>query len=97
MEPPWSPPPERLLVAAAPMVAAWFTAIARLANELLLASTSRIRQAGQAADTMSRSSEISCAQPPLTAGGVVPPDWLTLRKHGFVPLLVQAGRPYCAR
>ncbi len=45
--------------------------------------------------TMSRSSDISTAQPELGAGGVEPPDWFTLRKQ---PLsVVHAGRPYTER
>jgi hypothetical protein len=50
--------------------------------------------AGQAADTASRSSEVSCAQPSSSAGKAVPPRWSALRKQ---PLsVVQAGSPYCA-
>src|SRR5690349_17766531 len=79
----------------APSRAAVSTAAARLANELLLASTRRILQFGQTALTMSRSSEISCAQPLFERGGVVPPVWFTLRKQPFA--VVHAGNPNCAR
>jgi hypothetical protein len=47
----------------APRVTASFTAVPRLAIEASLASTSRMWQFGQIADTMSRSSEISVDQP----------------------------------
>jgi hypothetical protein len=52
-------------------------------------------QLGQIADTMSRSSEISCAQPPFAAGGVAPPLWLTFLKQ---PLsVVHGGSPKLLR
>src|SRR6266545_2083917 len=66
-------------------------AAARFASELESASTSSRWQRGQTAETMSRSSEISCAQPASARGGVLPPRWLTLRKQPFA--LVQDGRP----
>jgi hypothetical protein len=75
----------------APRRAAVSSAAARSVNAFELASTSRIVQFGQVAEAMSRSSEISCAQPPFARGGVVPPDWLTLRKQPLA--VVQAGRP----
>src|SRR5262245_32933683 len=57
-----------------------------------LASTSRMWQSGQAADTMSRSRLISSAQPLSPAGnGDVPPFWLIFLKQPFA--VVQAGRP----
>src|SRR3954451_19239162 len=61
-----------------------------------VASTSRILQSGQVAETMSRSSEISPAQPVSALGNeVVDPVWLTFVKQPFAT--VQAGRPYCVR
>jgi hypothetical protein len=48
-----------LLISVARRGAASFTAAARLLNELLLASTSRMWHVGQIAETMSRSREIS--------------------------------------
>ena len=55
------------------------------------ASTRRMRQLGQVAETMSTSREISWAQPPSAAGGVDPPFWLTFLKQ---PLpVVQAESP----
>src|SRR5919202_6503132 len=73
----------------APSRAAVSTAALRFEKLDEVASTRRILQAGQIADAMSRSREISCAQPPSARGGVVPPDWLTFRKHP----LPQAGSP----
>src|SRR5690242_16922952 len=78
-------------MALAPMVAARFTAVPRLAKDALLASTSRMWQFGQIAEAMSRSSEISSAQPESTAGKLVPPFWSTLRKQPLA--VVQAERP----
>jgi hypothetical protein len=57
-----------LEIAFAPSAAAVFSAVARLAKLAVLPSTSRMWQFGQIADTMSRSSEISCDQLPLAAG-----------------------------
>jgi len=49
-------------------------------------------QFGQAAETMSTSSEISSAQPTSAAGsGEAAPFWLTFRKHPLA--VVQAGSP----
>jgi hypothetical protein len=57
----------------------------------LVASTSRMWQSGQIAETMSRSREISPAQPVFVAGrGLACPLWLTLRKQPLA--VVQAGR-----
>ena len=78
----------------APSVAASLTAAPRLISEELLASTSR-RQLGHTAETMSRSREISCAQPPLARGYFVPPLWLTLRKQPFT--VVHGANPYWLR
>ena len=58
---------------------------------MLLASTNRMWQFGQVAETMSRSSEISCDQLAFAAGGVVPPVWFTFLKQPFA--VVQAGKP----
>jgi hypothetical protein len=61
-----------------------------------LASTNRTWQFGQAADTASRSSEISPAQPVLPGGsGLLCPLWLTFRKHPFAVLQVES--PYWER
>jgi len=68
-----------------------FTAAPRLAKELELASTSRMWQSGQVADTMSTSSEISSAQLAFLRGSEVVPVWPTLRKHPLA--VVHAGRP----
>src|SRR5881396_3635699 len=77
----------------APRRAAVSSAAARSVNALEFASTSRILQFGQVAEAMSRSSEISCAQPPFARGGVVPPLWLTFVKQP----VAHAGRPYVER
>jgi hypothetical protein len=50
------------------MVAARFTAAPRSEKKFVLASTSRMWQFGQIAETMSRSREISSAQPVLRRG-----------------------------
>jgi hypothetical protein len=53
-------------------------------------------QFGQIAETMSRSSEISPAQPLSAVGSeVVEPVWLTFLKQPLA--VVQAGSPYCDR
>ena len=70
-----------------------FTAVPRSVMLGEFASTSRILQPGQAAETMSRSSAISCPQEAFAAGRVEPPVWFTFVKQP----LVQAGSPYCAR
>src|SRR5207302_8522815 len=79
----------------APRIAARFTAVARLAIELLVASTSRMWHFLQVADTMSRSSEISAAQLTLGGGYVVPPVWFTFLKQPLA--VVHGGSPNCAR
>jgi hypothetical protein len=80
----------------APSVTAVLTAADRSDRKLLVASTSRRWQLGQAADTMSRSSEISPAQPALGGGyGPGRPAWFTLLKQPFAVL--HSGRPNCAR
>jgi len=57
-----------------------------------LASTSRIRQFGQVAETMARSRAISLAQPgSALVSGETWPLWLTLRKQPLA--VVQGGRP----
>ncbi|SFY51810.1 hypothetical protein STEPF1_05076 [Streptomyces sp. F-1] len=76
----------------APSFTASLTAVPRLAIDAVLASTSRILQFGQVALTMSRSSEISPAQPLSAVGSeVVEPVWPTLVKQPLA--VVQAGRP----
>jgi hypothetical protein len=52
----------------APRATARFTAIPRSLTCSLLASTRRIEQLGQIAETISRSSAISAAQPESVAG-----------------------------
>src|SRR5439155_9304471 len=79
----------------APRRAAVSSAAARSVNALEFASTRTTLQFGHTADAMSRSSEISCAQPPFARGGAVPPPWLTLRKQPLA--VVQAGSPYVER
>ncbi len=86
-----SSPPQLLLIAFAPRRAAVSSDAYRSLSRLVVASTRRIRQFGQTALTMSRSSEISSAQSGLGAGGIDPPVWLTLRKHPLDD--VHAGRP----
>src|SRR5881227_3021149 len=82
-------------MAFAPSVAALSTAVARLAKELSSASTSRSLHFGQIAEAMSRSSEISSAQPLFAVGYDVPPSWSTFLKHPFA--VVHAASPYCER
>src|SRR6266487_821714 len=78
------------------MVAARFTEVARLASVALIASTSRILQLEQIAEAMSRSRDISSAQPESTAGsGLAVPFWFTLWKQPFA--VVHAGSPNCDR
>ena len=68
------------------------TAVPRAAVVAPLASTSRMWQFGQMAETMSTSREISPAHPVLALGnGDAAPLWLTFLKHPFA--VVQAGRP----
>jgi hypothetical protein len=86
-----SPPPQLIEMYFAPITRARSTAAYRL-SLLSFASTSRMWQLGQTADTMSRSSEISPAQPLSGAGiGPVVPFWFTFRKQPLA--VVQAGRP----
>jgi hypothetical protein len=66
-----------------------------LATEAELASTRRIRQVGQIAEAISRSSAISWPQPPSAAGSAAVPAWPTLVKQP--PADVHDPRPYCAR
>jgi hypothetical protein len=68
---------------------------ARFASELEVASTSRMWQLGQIAETMSTSSEISSAQPTSDGGGAVPPFLFTLRKQRLA--VVHAAMPNRAR
>jgi hypothetical protein len=57
-----------------------------------LASTSRMWQVGQMAETMSTSSEISPAQPVLVGGsGLVAPFWFTFEKQPLA--VVHGGSP----
>ena len=73
----------------APFAAAVCIAVSMSSEFEEFASTSRMWQLGQIADTVSRSSEISWSQPALTVeGGVEPPFSLSLRKQ---PLLVVQG------
>src|SRR5947209_2752084 len=86
-------------MALAPRLAALLTAAPRSLKPEELASTRRMLQPGQIADAMSRSREISWAQPLSTLGyGLVAPVWLTLRKQP-VPneFDVQAGKPNVER
>ena len=80
----------------APSVTASLTAVPRSVKLAEVASTSRMWQFGQVAETMSRSSEISPAQPESGFGRLlVDPDWLTFSKQPL-PVL-QDGRRYWAR
>jgi hypothetical protein len=64
------------------MFTAVFNAVPRLPMDDEVASTSKMGQPGQIADTMSRSREISPAQPVFVAGnGPVWPFWLTFWKQ----------------
>jgi hypothetical protein len=64
----------------------------RFVSDAVLASTSRMWQFGQIAETISMSSMISDAQPRFATGsGLVPPLWLTFLKHPFA--VVQGGSP----
>jgi hypothetical protein len=66
-----------------------------LASVAELASTRRILHSGQIAETMSRSSAISPAQPVSLGGRVEPPVWFTWVKQPLA--LVHAGSPYWLR
>ena len=88
-----SEPPKLFDTANTPVVAdAASSAAIRSLSPVEFASTSRMWQSGQAAETMSRSRLISSAQPGSAAGNGPPARaWLTLWKQ---PLpVVQAGRP----
>jgi hypothetical protein len=84
------------LIWLAPIEAAVRNPASRSEAELVLVSTSRMWQLGHAAETASRSSEISSSQAELPDGiGEAAPAWFTLLKQ---PLdVVQAGSPYAAR
>ena len=78
------------------MPTAVFTAAPRLAALAFLASTRRMWQFGQMAETISMSSDSSMAHPLLPAArgsGLAIPSWLTFVKQP-VP---QAGRPQLDR
>ena len=78
--------------------AAYRSALARLAIESELDSTSRILQFGQIAETTSRSREISRAQPPPVGsfrGSALPPAWFTIFRQPLAT--VHAGRPNWVR
>src|SRR5579883_3311956 len=78
------------------MFTAVFTAVPRLLTVGRLASTKRMWQLGQIAETMSISREISPAQPVSGAGsGLAWPFWLILRKQPLA--VVQGGRPKVER
>ena len=79
----------------APRLTAVLTAVPRSSVEGWLASTSRMWQLGQTAETMSRSSDSSSAQPESALGGVLPPVSLTFLKQPLA--VVQAGSPYWER
>src|ERR1044071_6204504 len=87
-------------MAVAPRRAAVSSAAYRSVFRFVFASTRRIRQLGQIALTMSRSSEISRLQSGSGGGSrSVLPVWPTFVKHPFA--VVHGGRPYvdryCAR
>src|SRR5258707_15383179 len=80
-------------MAAAPRRAAVSSAAARLANDAVLASTTRILQGGQAADTMA-TSRVSSTPHPAGSGwgsGDGLPCWLTIRRQPGA--VVQASSP----
>ena len=71
-------------ITCAPSRAAVFSAVARLATPSFLASTTRILQCGQTADTIETSSMVSTSHPEGTAdagSGPALPFWLTTRRH----------------
>src|SRR5215831_9425424 len=75
----------------APSATAVFTEAPRFARLLSFASTSRMLQFGQIADTMSTSSDISSPQPTSVAGsGLAWPFWFTFVKFA-------GGRPNVER
>lgn len=73
------------------VVAAGLTAAPRSTKELLSASTSGMWQSGNVAEIMLRSSEISCAQPPLVLGYDLPQRWSIVWKQPLA--VVHAGSP----
>src|SRR5207248_957573 len=80
----------------APSETAVFTEVPRSWMLAMVASTSRMRQLGQIAETMSTSRLISPAQPVSAVGsGLAWPFSLTFLKQPFA--VVQAGRPNCER
>ncbi len=91
-----SPPLQLLDTNRAPLATAVSSAIPRFAVELVRASTSRMRQCGQIAETMSRSSDSSMPQNlSLLGSGPGRPDWFTMRRQpDFVE---QAGKWKCRR
>src|SRR5437764_9327253 len=83
-------------MATAPSLAALSTAVISGSVSGELASTSRILQSGQVAETASRSSAISKPQPKSPAGnGLAAPFWLTFLKQPLA--VVQAGSPRTLR
>jgi hypothetical protein len=83
-------------MADAPSLAAVSTAAARSAGAEDSASTSRIRQAGQPALTISTSRALSKAHPESVIGkGAASPFWFTFVKQPFA--VVQGARPYWVR
>ena len=91
-----SSPPQLLETYLAPSETAVLMAVNNGESSALLASTSRMWQAGHVAETMSRSSEISPAQPLSAVGsGDVWPLPLTFLKQPLA--VVQAARPYWVR
>src|SRR5438034_8639359 len=88
--------PQLLDTNFAPNVTAALTAGYRSVLRLLFASTSRMWQFGQIAETICTSSEISAAHPASGVGsGLASPAWLTLLKQPLA--VVHGGRPNWAR
>src|SRR5579872_544622 len=88
-----SAPPQLLEISVAPQLAAASSLVKRFPKPLVSASTSSMRQFGQMADTMSRSSDSSSshlAEESVPGSGAVMPDWLTLRKQRLA--VVHGGR-----
>src|SRR5277367_6067299 len=83
-------------MATAPSFTASFTAAPRLAMLALVASTARMWQFGQVADTMSMSSDSSVPQPELLlflGSEVVEPVWLTTVTQPASVLVLHAAWP----
>ena len=77
-----SAPPQLLETNLAPSRTAVSSAALRLPVDVLFDSTRMILHLGQIAETMSRSSDSSSAQPELPFGyQAVVPFWLTTRRH----------------